>query len=131
MGHSRQVTFCQKHTHLVLRCKNGLYLNYLAWVQTNSLEAKLKTRYVVSMLVTKMALFWGLITNDLPPFPFASKRPKVRDVRELKSTTNLPLKSENVSLIAFSYYNFKKSGGSTNSVHAEPLIHVHAHLIQR
>ena len=49
-----------------------------------------------------------------------SRVPKVKGVRDLKSSKYWPLKSENSLFIAFSYYNFKKSGGSADP--ADPVL---------
>ena len=43
-----------------------------------------------------------------------SRGPKVRGVRDLKSSKNVPLKSKNSLFFAFLHYNFKKSGGSAD-----------------
>ena len=49
-----------------------------------------------------------------------SRGPKVKGVRDLKSSKNVYLNSENSLFIAFSYYNFKKSRGSADP--ADPVL---------
>ena len=55
--------------------------------------------------------------------PRTSRGPKVRGVRELKSSKISPLKHEKSLFIAFLYYSFKKSRGSADP--ADPVLGDH------